>query len=825
MYFVGSRRGKVAAAVLASLVAAIGVRTARSDVTTTGGVIPSNPAAWTSATVGYVGYSTDGGLSISAGSNLPSNLDIIGNQAGATGTVSVDGAGSTWYGSTLAVGCAGTGNMAITNGGLVSIPTNYIGQLAGSNGTVTVSGVGSSWVGSDSVYVGYAGAGMLNVTGGATVSGGFSGIGYLGGSTGLATVDGAGSTWNVGGISVGGHGNGSLRIANGGSLSSGQNAVIGEFGVGSLNVDGFGSTFTNRFELDVGYYGTGTMTVTNGGTVIGGNETYVGYTENDSGGASGILTVSGAGSTLTSGFLYIGYGGAGTLNVLNGATVSSRDTTLGNERSYTGGNMTGTATVSGSGSTWTLQGLIVGDASAGTLSITNGATVSSSYGYIGRSSTSTVTVDGLGSAWNVGYQLDLGIYHGGIGTLYITNGGAVTVSHPTLIFSGTIVFGNNGGVFSTGSLYAAAAQVTGTGTINARGMVNDGDLVFDSTHGLTQTLNWTGANQNVTIHLDVSGASGAVGDLGAGFRNSGTLTIRDGVAVSSVNGELGYLWGAMGTATVSGPGSKWTTNALTVGDRGTGTLSIVNGGTVSASTVSVGTASIVAMSVGDGSALSAGAGSLTNSGVIRLNAVAEAVDGSSYSPIAAGSWSGTGVVQAVGGTWDPVAHVFTVSAEVAGVGTVTIDPSQIQRAVVTDAGTGKTVLAEFLAASSSSSLTFTATTLTGGQVGLLQNLLGTSGPVVAGWTFGASGYTAGNPVYLAMDIGPGYAAENLTVWHFDGAAWSSYAASDFSYDREWANFTVTGFSGYAVAVPEAGTLGVVAVGAVGLMGRRRRRAG
>ena len=59
-------------------------------------------------------------------------------------------------------------------------------------------------------------------------------------------------------------------------------------------------------------------------------------------------------------------------------------------------------TVSGTGSTWTnSSALYVGYSGSGTLNITDGGAVSSTYGYIGYNSGSTgaVTVDGTGSTW------------------------------------------------------------------------------------------------------------------------------------------------------------------------------------------------------------------------------------------------------------------------------------------------------------------------------------------------------------------------------------------------------------------------------------------
>ena len=111
--------------------------------------------------------------------------------------------------------------------------------------------------------------------------------------------------------------------------------------------------------------------------------------------------------------------------------------------------------------------------------------------------------------------------------------------------------------------------------------MSDVDLVFNSTHGLTQTITFNGLpGQNVAVNLDMSSVADN-GDLGAGYQGAGSLTIQDGVAVASANGFLGYLPGSTGTATVSGAGSAWTTsNSLYVGYSGSGNLSIANGGNV-----------------------------------------------------------------------------------------------------------------------------------------------------------------------------------------------------------------------------------------------------
>ena len=71
-------------------------------------------------------------------------------------------------------------------------------------------------------------------------------------------------------------------------------------------------------------------------------------------------------------------------------------------------------------------------------------------------------------------------------------------------------------------------------------------------------------------------------------------------------------------------------------------------------------------------------------------------------------------------------------------------------------------------------------------------------------------------------MGPGFERADLKVWHHDGAQWSEYAAADLTCNGDYASFTVTGFSSYAIsAVPEPGTLALLAVAVLGFVGKRR----
>ncbi|MCD4699601.1 MAG: PEP-CTERM sorting domain-containing protein [Phycisphaerae bacterium] len=522
------------------------------------------------------------------------------------------------------IGNTAAGSVIVNLGSDLSSWEGSIGYSSGSAGAVMVDGVGSTWTNGHTIYVGYRGHGTLNITNGGAVSNDWGFIGKYSGSTGVVTVDGSGSTWTHSGLNVGHEGHGTLHITNGGAVSNTDNGYIGYWydSTGVVTVDGSGSTWTNSGYLRLGITsGHGTLNITNGGAVSTAYG-YIGYGS----GSTGEVTVNGSGSTWTnSGYLHVGDHGHGTLNITNGGVVSTASGSIG----Y-GSGSTGVATVDGSGSTWTFnRGLNVGYRGQGTLNIINGGTVvndsnlswdPSHIGYY-SGSTGEVTVDGSGSTWTNSDSLLVG--RSGRGTLNITAGGAVNVTRNTwvAIYDGAVGEINfDSGTLTTGSLFAGATQLTGTGTINTHGLVSsDVDLLFNSDHGPNQTLTLNSQpGQNITINL----TQDSTGHLGAGYAGEGTLSIRDGVSVDSYYGYIGYKAGATGVVTVDGSGSTWASGDLNVGCSGQGTLNITNGGTVSntASYIGLDSGSTGVVTVdGGGSTLTCGWLSVGHGGTGTLN--------------------------------------------------------------------------------------------------------------------------------------------------------------------------------------------------------------
>ena len=113
--------------------------------------------------------------------------------------------------------------------------------------------------------------GSINITNGGTYTGHEIRIDRY---AGITTIDGPGSMIKSSCVfSVGYRGDGTLVITRGGAVSCGNWSCIGDRAnsIGTVQIDGIGSTWTNSSDLHVGNDGTGILEITNGGLVsVGG---------------------------------------------------------------------------------------------------------------------------------------------------------------------------------------------------------------------------------------------------------------------------------------------------------------------------------------------------------------------------------------------------------------------------------------------------------------------------------------------------------------------------------------------------------------------------
>ncbi len=476
-----------------------------------------------------IGNHGTGALNITNGATVNvsgANGDsILGKNAG-TGMATITGAGSTFNaGSTLYVGFNGTGTLNVSGGGQVNSGTGYV-RVSGV-GTATIDGAGSKWTNSGDLNV----SATLNIINGGQVS---NANGYLSDAT--ANIVGAGSKWfQSGNLNIGQAGNASLYITDGAQVSdaAANVGIQSGFGLGTVAVEGAGSTWANSGMLNIGETAVGSLRITLGGQVTsaGGN---IGHMA----GSAGTVAVDGTGSAwINSGTINVG-GAGGSLQITHGGRVTGIDGVIG----------AGTVTIDGSGSKWICTAtLSVGDGALGTLSTLNifaGAQMSNAGGQIGYAphSLGSVTVDGVGSIWTNSGTLDIG-GSGGNGMLNITGGGQVNSAGDA-----HMAIGNS----STGSV-----TVDGTGSTWSVG----GNLIVNDTGSTETSPTLTVRNGGV---ISVGGTNGV--EL---FFSTGTLKGNGTIAGNVFNGGVVAPGSAVGALHVNGNYTQATFGQLLIELAGT----------------------------------------------------------------------------------------------------------------------------------------------------------------------------------------------------------------------------------------------------------------
>ena len=84
-------RWSVLLSILAALILAVPLSSARAAFTALGDVLPADPSSWTSSTIGYIGQTSAGTLTVADGSILASGDAYLGFYSGANGLVTISG--------------------------------------------------------------------------------------------------------------------------------------------------------------------------------------------------------------------------------------------------------------------------------------------------------------------------------------------------------------------------------------------------------------------------------------------------------------------------------------------------------------------------------------------------------------------------------------------------------------------------------------------------------------------------------------------------------------------------------------------------------------
>ena len=393
------------------------------------------------------------------------------------------------------IGDTGIGLMTISGGAELDTYDFYddgggaliLGNSAGAQGTLTVSGAYSALDAGGPVTVGETGSGYLVIEAGAEASMN-TGLGYFrltigdqAGSTGTLLVTGPGSRLDAYVNSptiVGNDGTGSLTVTNHGFVELGYTVVDYDDGNGSIAVTGTGSTLEMRYGLelggDVATGGTGVLSVSAGAqTVVIGGGIALGYAAD----TAGTISVSGAHSTLNIGTneVDVGIDGTGTLLVTGGglvkATGISQGIILGADDQS---GSSGYALVSGAGSDIVDTGAFtVGGLGTGTLTIAAGGRVSAASLATSEFATAAISLSGVGSALAVSGIAQFG----GAAATSVSIGSGSVLSPATAVVANAAVSLTGGTLSATRTLTVDGGQaVSGSGTVKAASLINAGTI-------------------------------------------------------------------------------------------------------------------------------------------------------------------------------------------------------------------------------------------------------------------------------------------------------------------------------------------------------------
>ncbi len=502
--------------------------------------------------VGRVSGST-AAFQLTGGATLTSPGNLVFGEGGAsTGTGQISGTGTTVTatGATtgqLVVGSSGTGSLTVSGGAVVNTRLGVIGRNAGSSGAVIVDGAGSTWT-TAALTVGSSGGGTLTVQAGGAVNPGSLTVVATAAGTGTVTVTGAGSqlvTPGTGNIATQAGGN--LTVSAGG-LVSGQNVSLSSFGTAGSSALVDAGTLTARGTLTVASGGTGALTIQNGGVVSVAGNAFVGLAATN----VGTVTVSGANSKLqgtgATTFLIFGGGsgaGRGDLTVQAGGAVSN----VGTQVTFAQDNGSTSTSVVDAASLTATGALSIGQAGTATLTVRNGGTGTAAAVVLASNTTGngTLTVTGAGSsvtATGVIRLAGFGTTPGGTGVLNVQSGGAVTagglfvlyaggtanvtassltvggLAHGTAASAGVVALAGSGEVTITNGLGATfAGVIRGAGTVTKTGpgvqafagpnLYTGGTTVNQGTLLVTNTTGSGTGNGGTTVN-----AGGTLGGTG-----------------------------------------------------------------------------------------------------------------------------------------------------------------------------------------------------------------------------------------------------------------------------------------------------------------------
>ncbi|MBN1552929.1 hypothetical protein JW979_15755 [bacterium] len=337
---------------------------------------------------------------------------------------------------------------------------------------------------------------------------------------------------------------GSLSLTGGGMLDSRNHAYAGMTGTtGAVTITN-GSWSCDQ-TIHIGWQGDGDLTVNGNGNVTAPN-LFLG----ESSGTTATLDVNG-GSMDVSDFQF-GVSGIANGQIRNGAQLTTDTAVLGGEL-----GSEATLTVSGSGTNWmNTNEIIVGDTGEADVTISDSATVSSSYGYIAQNGNGSTWFTGIvqidGGTWSIGNDLILGSETStGLAGILGIYSGSLEVDGITQIWnvSGIEMYD---GYFETGELLTPGGLFNWTG----------GDVCITGSSGLVLGVSGPFYPELSVLEIDSAKAlvvsyamsvdSGFELKLTGGFFYSGILVLNGGLVTAPAGIDLDLTGGLTGNGEVSG---------------------------------------------------------------------------------------------------------------------------------------------------------------------------------------------------------------------------------------------------------------------------------
>ena len=360
-----------------------------------------------------------------------------------------------------------------------------------------------------------------------------------------------------------------------------------------LSIGGGGSmSITNSVLLVDGLSGggcfnDGSITVLNAGTVtlsgIISNITAIG---NDTNGSMAIK-----GGLVTASDLAVGETDQGTLTVTGGAlTLYSTATSILFVGDF--GGSTGTVWLTGGSVTLNNDAMFIGFEGVGQMTISN-MTVPAADVYVGEVCTGALTV--VAGTLNMAFNLEIGDFEGGVGTVLLTGGGQLLVPNDSttiggdgigqlIVSNGTasindVTVGNFGAgtlTLSGGTVTLAAGQLANLNLADFPGatgvvQVTAGQLLANV---VTTTIGNSGVGQMLINGGTVSSRDVWVGNF---FGSSGTLTVAGGTNTLSSFLRVGVNPGAIGAVSVTGGQLSVLNDSTIIGSNGIGQVTVSNG--------------------------------------------------------------------------------------------------------------------------------------------------------------------------------------------------------------------------------------------------------